>query len=126
GSTLWGPGRPFALMLVDTKGTTDARDDDYVYALGAPAPAPGEGWKRYVFDVPDERLQSVPSGWFGGYSQDPEPLRPGVTWQQVLESVDVIRFYWADPRLYYLENDYDVGVDNIVFETHPLPKLCPK
>lgn len=110
-----------SLLLRDTKGTPFVDDDDYAYFIGPEVPQPGQGWKHYDCDVPSASTVSVPPGWRGGWVGDPENFRPGVDWNNVITSVDVVEFWWIDPRLFAIPRLWDIGADNIAIELDSVP-----
>ncbi|MEO0662183.1 MAG: hypothetical protein AAFZ87_11645, partial [Planctomycetota bacterium] len=124
GASITAAGRDFTLLLRDTKGTPDPSDDDYAYALGGLVPQVGAGWSTYVFDVPSASTDAVPTGWEGGWAGDPENFRPGVTWSDVVTSVDVVEFWWLDPAFFALFQQWDVGIDNAFVETSGISTIC--
>ena len=113
-------GFSFSLLLRDTKGTGDFDDDDYAYFVGDQVPLPGEGWKSYAFDVPSGS-DDTPAGWKGGWAGDGENFRPGVTWGDVVTSVDSVEFWWIDPSYFAFFAFWDVGIDNASITTIPAP-----
>ena len=114
-------GFEMSLLLRDTKGTAIPDDDDYAYFVGPQVPQPGEGWVHYDFAIPSSSTAAVPTGWFGGWAGDPENFRPGVDWNDVITSVDVVEVWWLDPRLFAIFRNWDVGVDNVAIELEALP-----
>lgn len=115
-----GPPAGFAmsLLLRDTKGTaSDPNDDDYAYFVGPGIPAIGAGWTHYDFDIPSQSTDAVPSGWTGGWVGDPVNFRPGIDWNDVIESVDRVEIWFIDPSFFAIIQNWDVGVDNLEIET---------
>ena len=113
GVSITAAGRSFTILLRDTKGTPDVNDDDYAYSVGALVPQVGQGWVSYSFDVPSASNDPTPAGWSGGWVGDLSAFRPGVTWSDVISSVDVVEFWWIDPTFFAIFQQWDVGVDNI-------------
>lgn len=120
GATFTAAGRQFSILLRDTKGTANVNDDDYAYYAGALVPQIGQGWGSYDFDIPSQSTAAVPAGWSGGWAGDGQAFRPGVEWSDVIESVDVVEFWWQSPDLFAIFQQWDVGVDNIAVETSGL------
>lgn len=118
----FGPpeGFEFSLLLRDTKGTFDVDDDDYTYFVGEEVPLPGNGWKSFHFDVPSD-APDLPAGWKGGWVGDGENFRPGVTWTDVITSVDVVEFWWLDPADFAFFANWDIGIDNPAIHVIPAP-----
>ncbi len=110
-------GREFSLLLRDTKGTPDALDDDYAYFVGSLVPQVGQGWVSYSFAIPSASTAAVPPGWSGGYAGDPENFRPGVDWNDVIQNVDRVEFWWLNPSFFAIFQQWDVGIDNVCIET---------
>ncbi|MEM9382815.1 MAG: hypothetical protein AAGB93_22875 [Planctomycetota bacterium] len=117
GAAFGAGGREFSLLLRDTKGTAMVDDDDYVYFVGPLVPQVGQGWSSYSFDIPSQSNDILPAGWTGGWSGDTENLRPGVTWTDIISSVDAVEFWWLNPSFFAIFQQWDVGVDNISIET---------
>ncbi len=114
-------GFQLSLLLRDTKGTPLVDDDDYAYFVGPEVPQPGQGWVHYDFDVPSSSTASVPPGWLGGWVGDPENFRPGIDWNDVITSVDLVEFWWIDPRFFAIFRTWDVGTDNVAIELTAAP-----
>jgi len=102
-----------SVLLRDTKGTASVDDDDYAYFPGEIIPQPGEGWLHYDFTIPSASLDDVPNGWFGGWVGDGENFRPGVTWGDVITSVDVLEIWWFHPAYFGIFQNWNVGIDNL-------------
>lgn len=110
-------GRPFSLQLTRFNGEPDNPEvHDYVYFLGELVPQPGEGWQSYTFEIPSDFEGELPEGWMGGYYGDPESLPPGVVWQDILREVDLVEVMWGHPAMFYILQDFDIGVDNLRFD----------
>lgn len=106
-------GLPFTLLLADTKGTPDPSDDDYVYYVDySGIPVPGEGWVHFNFAIPSQSTE-LPTGWAGGHFGDMENFRDGVTWNDVITSVDKVEFWWIHPAWFAIFQQWNVGADNI-------------
>ncbi len=110
-------GFEFSLLLRDTKGTADVNDDDYAYFVGPQVPQPGQGWVSYDFEIPSASTDPVPAGWSGGWVGDAENFRPGVDWNDVVQSVDQIEVWWLNPAFFAILQTWDVGVDNVCLES---------
>ena len=103
-------GRPMTLTLYSDNGTPDDRDDDCkVYRMAGPhAPPPNGKWMTYDFDIPSGR-ETLPPSWEVtqcGTRTDDE------AWNLVIEDVDQLSFFWADPTLFYIYQMWEVGLDN--------------
>ena len=106
--------RPFTLILTTFNGQPSDPDAwDYVYFRGPLVPQAGEGWRSYTYLIPSRFGGELPAGWNGGYSGDPENLRPGVVWRDILSAVDEVRVLWGDPTFFYIGQQFDLGVDNV-------------
>ncbi len=109
-----GSGFNMTLVLRDTNGTpTDFDDDDIAYFVGPNVPRVGEGWVSYVFDVPSQSDDALPAGWKGGWAGDCENFRPGVTWLDIMTSVDRVEMWWIDPCFFAAFQQWNVGADNL-------------
>lgn len=108
-----GSGFEMSVLLRDTKGTPSASDDDYAYFVGPNIPLLGAGWTHYDFDIPSQDTSAVPAGWKGGWAGDGENFAPGVTWNDVIVSVDRVEIWWLDPALFAIFQQWGVGADNI-------------
>lgn len=112
-----GDGFQLTLVLRDEKGTPfDVSDDDYVYFVGPNVPLVGAGWTHYDFDIPSQFAGTLPPGWKGGWFEDCENLRPGVVWADVVKNVQRVEFWWIDPCLFAIFQNWNVGADNIAIE----------
>ncbi len=112
-------GLPFSILLLNNRGTPENfEDDDWAYFVGPePIPVEGEGWVHYDFAVPSQSMEPVPEGWGGGHPGDPENFRPGVDWNDIVTGVSQVQFWYGDPRLFYIFQMWDVGVDNVTVES---------
>jgi len=104
-------GRPLTLMLISDNGTPgDFNDDWAAYDIGPDnVPLPGQGWMSYDYDVPSQSM-TLPAGWntiaFGPNS----PANPD--WNDVITDVAQIRFFYGDPELFFIFQQWDLGLDN--------------
>lgn len=106
-------GREFSILLRDMNGTPlDYDDDDYAYYVGSLVPQVGEGWLHYDFAIPSQSTDAVPAGWKGGWAGDGENFRPGVDWNDVIQSVEQVEFWWLNPSFFAIFQSWDVGIDN--------------
>lgn len=108
-----GNGFNMSVLLRDTKGTSDVSDDDYAYFVGPNIPLLGAGWKSFDFAIPSADTSAVPTGWTGGWAGDSTSFRPGVTWNDVVTSVDRVEIHWLDPSLFAIFQQWNIGLDNI-------------
>jgi hypothetical protein len=117
-------GRPFAILLADTKGTDSPEDDDYVYYVNEEpgVPTPAEGWVHIDFAIPSDS-ETLPAGWVGAYYGDMENFRDGVTWSDVITSVDHVEFWWIHPAWFGIFQNWNVGADNISIVSGGAPCL---
>ncbi len=112
-----GSGFPVTLLLRRVNGTPDdIFDDDYAYSVGGDSPAVDQGWVHYEFDVPSQSNDAVPAGWFGASVDDCENFRPGVTWADIMESVDRVEIHFLTPCMAAIFQQWNVGADNISIE----------
>ena len=108
-----GSGFEMSILLRDTKGTPGVNDDDYAYFVGPNIPLKGAGWKSFDFNIPSQDTSAVPAGWWGGWSGDGTQFRPGVTWNDIITSVDKVEIHWLNPSFFAIFQQWDVGLDNI-------------
>jgi hypothetical protein len=108
-----GNGMNMSVLLRDTKGTGTPSDDDYAYFVGPNIPLLGQGWKHFDFAIPSADTSAVPTGWTGGWSGDSTQFRPGVTWNDVITSVDRVEIQWIDPSFFAIFQQWNIGLDNI-------------
>ncbi|MHC4822615.1 MAG: hypothetical protein ACYTEP_01190 [Planctomycetota bacterium] len=116
GAVFGAGGRQMSILLRDTKGTPDVNDDDYAYSKGPLVPQIGDGWSHYNFEIPSQSTDAVPQGWVGGWVGGGQSFRPGIDWNDVITSVDVVEIWWMDPSLFAIFQTWDVGVDNLTIE----------
>lgn len=104
--------RPVSVILESDAGTPgDPADDCSVYFLGSKSlPPPGRAWMTYDFAV-DSASPVMPAGWnvIGGSCAG---LAPDAAWNLVIQDVDQLAFFGADPALFYIFQVWDVGLDN--------------
>ncbi len=112
-----GSGFNVVLLLRNTHGTpNDVDDDDFAYFIGPNVPLVGAGWQHYEVDVPSLSSDPVPAGWSGGWVGDCAAFRPGVTWNDVVSSVDRVEIHWLEPCNFAIFQQWNVGVDNLSVE----------
>ncbi|MFO0840722.1 MAG: hypothetical protein U1D55_19620 [Phycisphaerae bacterium] len=103
-------GRPLSVILETDNGTPGNFSDDWGAFLIGPAIVPqlGEGWRRYDFAIPSD-APSLPAGWefiqFG-------PGSPTPIWNTLLHNVTRLRFFYGDPRNFFIFQVWDVAMDN--------------
>jgi hypothetical protein len=112
-----GTGFPVVLLLRRTNGTPDdIFDDDYAYTEVGTSPAVGSGWQHYEALIPSQSNDAVPAGWLGGSIDDCENFRPGVTWTDIMQSVDQVEIHFLTPCMFAIFQQWNVGADNISIE----------
>jgi hypothetical protein len=109
-----GSGINMSVLLRDTKGTPLVDDDDYAYYVGPNIPKLGTGWNSFSFPIPSQDTSAVPAGWTGGWVGDCCSFRPGVDWNDVIQSVDQIEIWWIDPSFFGIFQNWNIGLDNII------------
>ncbi len=114
--------RPLTLMLVEDNGTPgDSSDDWAAYTIGAlDVPVPGQEWITYSFVVPSQSA-TLPAGWATQIYGPNSPANPD--WNQVITDVDRVVFFYGDPELFFIFQQWTLGVDNVRIEETP-PPLC--
>jgi len=119
--------RPLSLVLVDFNGTPKDPDDDrYVYLVGrknipTPSPSGNGGWVTYTFDLPtstatlptpQSTIEGEP-GWVATVGDVFTPADdPDAIWNEVVENVDQMMFWWHDPRFFAILQDWKVAMDD--------------
>jgi hypothetical protein len=88
--------------------------------------AGGSGmWEHSGVAVSDPTQATLPQGWGGTGAEDPvtfEPrLPPNRTFASVLSSVDEVVFTTFKPGFFYIDQYFDVSVDNIRVDFVPEP-----
>jgi hypothetical protein len=103
-------GRPLTLMLIHDNGTGSFADDTAAYFFGPNIPAVGAGWKSYDFSVPSAEV-SLPSGWqLLNLGDSGAP--PIHDWDTVIQNVSRIQFFYGDPTLFFIFQQWMLGMDN--------------
>lgn len=111
-------GRPLSLMLGSDNGTPGNFNDDWAaFTMNAlEVPQPGEGWRSFEFDVPSGSA-ALPAGWeFVEFGPGANP-----DWNTLIGGVDEVRFFYGDPRNFFIFQMWDLGADNVAIETIPGP-----
>ncbi len=103
--------RPLTLLLIDDAGTEAPSDDSAVFLKGPNIPRPEGQWCSYGFDVPSQSTV-LPPGWLVLVA----PGTPDEAWNNVITGVDQAVFYFGDPELFYIFQQWEIGVDNIRIE----------
>ena len=112
--------RPISLQLWSDPGTPgNFGDDSYVYFVSSfQAPCAGESWKSYDLDV-DAASATLPAGW----AVDPTNANPpDQVWNEVIEDVDQVLWWYGDPTFFFIFEQWSVGLDNprIAFASAPV------
>jgi len=103
-------GRPLTVILVSDNGNPGDFSDDWgAYYIGSEnIPLVGEGWKKFDFDIPSQETE-LPDGWqfitFG-------PNAPAPDWNVLIEDVSQLRFFYGDPELFFIFQQWELGMDN--------------
>lgn len=87
---------------------------DSVYFLGTSfVPQVNEGWKSFDFAI-NAASTTIPLGWsvLNGAGT------PSQVWNNVIQNVTEVRFFYGDPTFFFIFDIWDVGIDNprIVFQ----------
>lgn len=110
--------RPLSLILTNTRGTPDPADDCSVYLIGSKLiPVPGQGWRSFSFPVPSDS-QTLPADW-GVLEESCRTLDPDKLWTAIIQDVDEVRFFFGDPLLFYIFQQWDVGLDSALIMRAP-------
>ncbi|HKQ61406.1 MAG TPA: hypothetical protein VJS92_08935 [Candidatus Polarisedimenticolaceae bacterium] len=112
--------RPLSLLLVHDNDTPDDPfDDTAAYFMGPNVPLPDEGWLAYDFAVPSQE-SALPVGWqLLNLGDSGSPAQH--SWDQVIQHVSQVRFFYGDPTLFFIFQQWGLGLDNvrIVSSTQP-------
>jgi len=104
-------GRPLSLLLTSDPGTPDdPADDCTAYLVGTrEIPLPGEGWAEFDFEVPSQS-PTLPAGW-GILEGCPEP-DADAAWNRVIVDVDGVTYFYGDPTMFFIFQNWATGIDN--------------
>ena len=82
-----------------------------VYRLGTDfVPQPGTGWKSIDIPVPSQSA-TMPNGWLVHPSSVSQG--PNATWNNVIQNVTKVEFFYGDPTFFFIFDIWNVGADNI-------------
>jgi hypothetical protein len=113
-------GRPLTVMLVSDNDTPgDPSDDLTVYKIGNEnVPLVGQGWETYDFEIPSQS-ETLPEGWV---NQMPSGEGDDADWNTVITDVDQLKYFYGDPELFFIFQQWEPGLDNprIFTETEDL------
>ena len=111
---------PMVFELIDHGDEKTGRPYATVYTIQGTWPQSVDGWQTRSFELPDPNSTTLPAGWGGTGDSDPqtgEPILPaGVTYRDVLSSVDEVRVTTFVPGYFYIANFWEVGFDNVIVE----------
>jgi hypothetical protein len=104
-------GRPLSVLLMSDNDTPSDNSDDWAaYRIGPTnIPLVGQGWLSYDFDVPSQAT-SLPPGW--GFLQFGPNSPPDPDWNDVITDVTQLRFFYGDPTLVFIFQQWTLGMDN--------------
>lgn len=103
-------GRPLTLMLIHDNGTGSFTDDTAAYFMGPNIPAVGAGWKSFDFALPSAET-SLPSGWqLLNLGDSGAP--PIHDWDTVIQNVTRVQYFYGDPTLFFIFQQWTLGMDN--------------
>jgi len=103
-------GRPLTIILVNDNGNPGNFSDNWgAYYIGDEnIPIPGQGWKKFDFDIPSDAT-SLPDGWqyiaFGGDAPEPD-------WNALITDVSQVRYFYGDPEMFFIFQQWEIGMDN--------------
>lgn len=103
----------FNLQIPGADSTTGV-----TYVLGTLSQAEA-GWRRFEVIIDDPTSMLLPTGWIGSGDLDADkvPLLPaGVTFMDVLSSVDLVQFSSSIPGFYNLPYNFELAFDNLTVE----------
>ncbi|MCI0362478.1 MAG: hypothetical protein L0Y44_09585 [Phycisphaerales bacterium] len=118
-------GRPLTLMLLyDNRTPANPFDDTAAHFMHAQnVPLVGQNWISYEFTIPSDQT-SLPVGW--QLLNMGDSGSPAIhTWDQVIQNVTDIRFFYGDPQLFFIFQQWDLGLDNVRITLGPKPQPCP-
>ncbi len=99
--------RPVTLILHYTNGTPDDYTDDLrVYNKGRMFNT--QVWTNYSYEVPSYS-DELPNGWEVWWGSE---LDEDEVWNTVIQNVDRVGFFIADPEYFYIFQMWDIGLDN--------------
>ena len=103
-------GRPLTLILRNDPGSPgDPFDDVVVYRMGRRnIPQANGQWRSYSFRVPSAST-TLPRGWQvlqGSGDGDAD-------WNQVITGVSQVEYFFGDPTLFFIFQQWEVGVDDL-------------
>jgi hypothetical protein len=104
-------GRPLTVMLYSDNSTpADFSDDWAAYRIGPDnIPLVGEGWRSYDFEVPSQET-ALPAGW--AFLQFGPGSPPSPDWNAVISKVSQLIFFYGDPELFFIFQQWELGLDN--------------
>ena len=116
--------RYLTLVISNDNGTPDDFDDDWgAYYIGdvtlpskyvasyASTTVNEPGWVSYDFEI-NSQTSELPEGWsFIRWYQVGAEM-PSGSWTKLMQNVSYIEFHYGDPMLYYILQNFDLGLDN--------------
>lgn len=103
--------RPLTIILVNDNGTPEDETDSWgAYFIGPDnIPLVGEGWKSFDFDILSQDTE-LPDGWqmYDPFGSMPE----GATWGDLMADVSQVRYFYGDPELFFIFQQWELGMDN--------------
>lgn len=104
-------GRPLSLTLRSNNGTAEDYDDDIiVYWAGHKIiPMPTGKFKEFTISVPSQS-PTLPKDWavLSGYGTGDNDA----DWNEVISNVSQIGFHFGDPAMFFIFQQWEIGVDN--------------
>lgn len=81
-----------------------------VYRLGTDfVPQPSQGWKPFDIAIPSQQT-TLPAGWF--IHPNSTCQAPNATWNQVIQNVTSVEYFYGDPTFFFIFDIWNVGADN--------------
>jgi len=104
-------GRPLSVLLVSDNDTpSDFSDDWAAFHIGSDnIPLVGQGWLSYDFDIPAQ-APSLPPDW--DFLQYGPNSPPNPDWNEVITDVTQLRFFYGDPTMVFIFQQWTLGLDN--------------
>lgn len=118
--------RYLTLMLMNDNGTPFETEDDWgAYVIGdvklpskyvawetSAIPTLNEpGWVPYDFEIASQSSE-LPEGWSFIRLYQMGAEMPSGSWTRLMQNVSYVEFYFGDPMLYYVLQNFDLGLDN--------------
>lgn len=116
--------RYLTLVISNDNGTPEYFEDDWGAYMIGDVTLPSKyvssltslddnepGWVSYDFEI-NSQTSELPEGWsFIRWYQVGAEM-PSGSWTKLMQNVSYIEFHYGDPMLYYILQNFDLGLDN--------------